>query len=118
MRTYWADYVRFLIFILYGLTIGHIAWIVRLYWGFGKSLLPRHILTVGTMFILVLTEVVWQNATRVGQPYTHYIPINLFLVSGSLYAMVNMRQHIMLRKKKAWFRSPDPDPTLDDLQEH
>jgi hypothetical protein len=88
------DYVRFVIFVLYGLTVGHVAWIVKIHAKYARRLLPRHISVVGVAFLMALTEVVWQNARRVGEDYSHYVTINLIIMSFSLFAMRDMRRFL------------------------
>lgn len=95
-----ADFVRFVIFVLYGLTIGHVAWIIRKYAKYTKRLLPRHITLVGVMFLVALTEVAWQNITRLGMPFTLYLPINLFIMAGSLISMRQMRTHLVRKYRE------------------
>lgn len=96
------DLLRLTIFVLYGATIGYVFWIIRLYAKRAGRLLPQHILTVGVMFLLALTESAYQNASRVGEDFSWYIPSNLLLMFGSLFAMRRMKQHLHRRHE-----SPD-----------
>ncbi len=97
MSTEVADLFRALILVLYGLTVGQILWIIRRYAKAAQRLLPRHITIVGVAYLLALSETAWQNAGRVGDPATLYIPTNLVVMALSLYAMDNMRRHLTRR---------------------
>lgn len=91
------DLARMAILVMYGLTVGYICWIIRLYARRVGRLLPRHITLVGTAFLLAITEAAWQNATRVGGPPTWYLPYNFVVMAVSLYAMRNMHCHLYRR---------------------
>lgn len=90
-----SDVARVVIFVLFGLTCGQVAWIIRQYALHAKRLLPRHISTVGVVFLLTLGEAAVQNITRLGDPFTAYVPVNLFIMAASLAAMRNMRRHLI-----------------------
>lgn len=92
-----ADIARILVFVLFGLSVGLTAWIIRLYYlGVGK-LLPRHILSVGIVFILALVEGAWRAATRVGEHPEGWVLYNLIVMGGAYYALRLMTKHLKKR---------------------
>lgn len=94
------DLLRILVFTLFGLTVGHTLWIIRLYSRSVGRMLPRHILTVGIMFVLALVEAAWRSAVRVGEPPDGWLPYNLVVMTGSYYALRLMTKHLKKRYSK------------------
>lgn len=95
-----SDLARILIFVLFGLSVGYTLWIIRLYYlGVGK-LLPRHILSVGIVYILALVEAAWRNAVRVGEPADGWVAYNLVVMGGSYYALRLMTGHLKKRYRR------------------
>lgn len=92
------DLMRLVIFVLYGATLGQVLWIVRTYGTLTGRLLPRHILTVGIAMVLALTEVAYENASRVGDGFTWYIPVNTVIIGLSFYALNDMVKHLRRRR--------------------
>ena len=99
----WPDALRYVIFGLFGFTIGETAWIVRQYFGVivrTRRLLPTHVGLISVAFLGFETEAVYQNAKNFGDPATYYVPLNLTLFSLAYVALVMIRVHIT-RKRNA-----------------
>lgn len=92
-----SDLVRILVFVLFGLSVGYTLWIIRLYYQSIGRLLPRHILSVGIVYILALVESAWRSAIRVGEPADFWMLYHLVVMSGSYYALRLMTQHLKKR---------------------
>lgn len=97
MSIFVTDLLRILVFVLFGLSVGYTLWIIRLYYRSVGRMLPRHILSVGIMFLLALVEAAWRNAERVGEPADGWLPYNLVVMSGSWYALRLMTNHLKKR---------------------
>lgn len=115
MDLYLPDLLRLAVFVMYGLTVGQVGWIVRSYSLYAGHALPQHIMAVGIVYIAALTECAWQNGVRLGQPFSGYIIANAFVMGGSLYAMQRMLDHIGMfhpHKTPALLPLPHPERLL------
>lgn len=92
-----ADVFRVFAIVLYGLTIGETASILKRYFRVIKEtrrLLPWHVVGVSFVLLGFETEVVYENIMRLGSAATWYIPINLTLFLVAYVALVAVRMHM------------------------
>ncbi len=93
-----ADLLRVLSMILYAILLGQTAAIVWLYFkvlrvrGSRRGLLPTHVIILGTSVILLATEAVWENISRLHESFSWYAVVNPLI-----FAFVVFGLHLVMR---------------------
>lgn len=93
-----ADILRVIVLVLFGVSLGETAWIVRIYFRIAaktRALLPIHVFLIGLATLLLEIEVaVVLVANRFGDPIAWYSPYNLVTFGLLWTALITIRRHV------------------------
>ncbi len=93
-----ADILRLIVLMLFGLSLGETGWIVRIYFKLAaktRALLPTHVFLVGSATLLFEIEVATELiAIRFGDPITWYTPFSLAAFGLLWISLITIRRHV------------------------
>lgn len=96
------DVLRVVIFVLYGVTVGQTAWVLRAYFQTMRKtrrLLARHVVLVSIALLGFELVSAYRSIVNIGSGFSWLVPINLFLFSVTVLAMYDIGMHVTRKAK-------------------